>query len=192
MEGAAETLPNSRSGSRMARIVRRRSCSWSIASTIESVVMYGSILGDGQLCNLCSRKVVSQLRDCRFKMCSAALCKMRVTPVHRNSKSTLSEQHCVSQSVLAKDLGTSPVIISAAPRLQFGSAGNVRSRLHQFTAWCMSSVPRFASMPNGQNNNLFSIEMVERDICALPKVHYPLAELRKHIFNGPTDLRMFA
>ena len=45
-------------------------------------------------------------------------------------------------------------------------------------------------MPNGQNDNLFAIKVVKRNVCALPKLHQPFAELRKQIFYGPTDLRM--
>lgn len=45
-------------------------------------------------------------------------------------------------------------------------------------------------MPNSQEDDLFAIEVVQRNVGTLPKLHHPLPELRQHILDRPADLGM--
>lgn len=45
-------------------------------------------------------------------------------------------------------------------------------------------------MPNGQDHDLFTIEVVQRNVGTLPELHHPLPELRQHVCDRPANLGM--
>lgn len=45
-------------------------------------------------------------------------------------------------------------------------------------------------MPYGQDHDQVAIEVVHRNVGTLPELHDPLAELRQHVFDRPTNLGM--
>ena len=45
-------------------------------------------------------------------------------------------------------------------------------------------------MPNSQDDDLFAIKVVQRNVGTLTELHHPLAELRKYVFDRVADLGM--
>ena len=46
----------------------------------------------------------------------------------------------------------------------------------------IDSIPGFASMAHGQNDDLFPVVMIQSDVGSLPEFNHPLAELRRQLF----------
>ena len=60
----------------------------------------------------------------------------------------------------------------------------------QSSAAELTLIADLAPVPNSQDYDLFAIEVVQGNVGTLPELHYPLPELREHIFNWPADLGM--
>ncbi len=51
-------------------------------------------------------------------------------------------------------------------------------------------VAGLATVPHGENYDLFTLEVVERHVSTLAKLHDPLAKFWQHIFDRAADLGM--
>ncbi len=47
-------------------------------------------------------------------------------------------------------------------------------------------------MANRKNHNLSPVVMIQGDVCSGREFDYPLAKLRRHLFDRAANLRMFA
>src|ERR1035441_2472816 len=64
----------------------------------------------------------------------------------------------------------------------------------RFCRWVGSrdSIAGFASVADGQNDDLFAVVAIEGDIGTLAKFNHPLAELGQQVFDWAADLGMLA